>query len=297
MWNKMNLHRLLPVLLVSLLATACTAFAPAPPPAINVAAVADPFQRGLAQGYSMLGNTEASEWDYRAAGVMHAKAADAAAGRLVPVADPDWWNDFRGHPWNAGRWRTMITGSVRVTAYDYRNRLVPWIEANKARDPVTTSGQQVAYECWLEEMTEDDYEDAAKCGLNPALWVAVAAAPAPAPAPAPAAAPNTYLVFFDFDRSDIPPEAAAVIRQAATDARSMQVRVVVVTGHADRSGPTDYNQRLSERRANAVRNALVREGVPNNIIQTAGRGENDNLVQTADGVREPRNRRVEIAFR
>lgn len=288
----MKLHRLIPVLLVGLLATACTVFAPAAPPAVNVAAVPDPFQRALAEGYQRKGNVDTADWDYRAASVMYAKANDAAAGRLVPVADPDWWNDFRGHPWQGGRWRTMITGSVRVTAYDYRNRLVPWIEANRGRDPITTAGQQVAFECWLEEMTEDDFVDAANCGLNPALWVAVAAA-----APAPAAAPKTYLVFFDFDRSDITPEAAAIIRQAAADARSMQVRVVVVTGHADRSGPTDYNQRLSERRANAVRNALVREGVPNNIIQTSGRGENDNLVQTADGVREPRNRRVEIAFR
>jgi OOP family OmpA-OmpF porin len=122
-----------------------------------------------------------------------------------------------------------------------------------------------------------------------------AAAPPP-PAPAPAA-PKTYLVFFDFDRSDITPEAAQIIRQAAADARSMNVRLIVATGHADRSGPTPYNQRLSERRANAVKNQLVREGVPAGIIQTAGRGENENLVPTADGVREPRNRRVEIVFR
>ena len=289
----MKLHRLLPGLLVAFLVSGCAMFAAPPPNFANVAVVADPFQRNLFEGYRRLGDIEVSEWDYRAARVMHGKAAEAAAGQVVPVADPDWWNNYRGHPWQAGRWRTMITGSVRVTAYDYRNRLVPWIEANKLRDPVTTAGQQVAYECWLEEMTEDDYEDAAKCGLNPALWVAVAAAPPPAAAPA----AKTYLVFFDFDRSDITPEAAAIIRQAAADARSMQVRVVVVTGHADRSGPTDYNQRLSERRANAVRNALVREGVPNNVIQTSGRGENDNLVQTADGVREPRNRRVEIVFR
>src|SRR5690349_293830 len=112
MGNKMKLHRLIPVLLVSLLATACTVFAPAPPAAINVATVADPFQRALAEGYQHLGNQETADWDYRAAGVLYAKAADAAAGRLVPVADPDWWNDFRGHPWQAGRWRTMITGSV-----------------------------------------------------------------------------------------------------------------------------------------------------------------------------------------
>jgi OOP family OmpA-OmpF porin len=128
------------------------------------------------------------------------------------------------------------------------------------------------------------------------------AAPPPPPPPAvapppPPMAPKTYLVFFDFDKSDITPEAASIIRQAAVDARTQNVRLIVATGHADRSGPTGYNQRLSERRANAVKSALVREGVAAGIIQTAGRGENENLVATADGVREPRNRRVEIVFR
>jgi outer membrane protein OmpA-like peptidoglycan-associated protein len=123
-----------------------------------------------------------------------------------------------------------------------------------------------------------------------------AAAPPPPPAPPPAA-PKTYLVFFDFDKSDITPEAGRIIAQAAADAKSMNVRLIVATGHADRAGPDAYNQRLSERRANAVKARLTREGVPANIIQTQGRGERENLVQTADGVREPRNRRVEIVFR
>ncbi len=122
-----------------------------------------------------------------------------------------------------------------------------------------------------------------------------AAAPPP-PAPAPAV-PKTYLVFFDFDKSDITPEASRIIKQAADDAKRGNVRLIVATGHADRSGPTAYNQRLSERRATAVKTALVREGVAEGTIQTAGRGENENLVPTADGVREPRNRRVEIVFR
>jgi outer membrane protein OmpA-like peptidoglycan-associated protein len=109
--------------------------------------------------------------------------------------------------------------------------------------------------------------------------------------------PKTYLVFFDFDKSDITPEAARIIKQAADDAKRGNVRLIVATGHADRSGSTQYNQRLSERRAAAVKSALVREGIAEGTIQTAGRGENENLVPTADGVREPRNRRVEIVFR
>ena len=86
-------------------------------------------------------------------------------------------------------------------------------------------------------------------------------------------------------------------RSGRAECTPAAIRLIVATGHADRSGPTAYNQRLSERRAAAVKTALVREGVSEGTIQTAGRGENENLVPTADGVREPRNRRVEIVFR
>ena len=120
--------------------------------------------------------------------------------------------------------------------------------------------------------------------------------PAPAPAPAPVV-PKTYLVFFDFDKTDITPEASRIISQAADDAKRGNVRLIVATGHADRAGSPAYNQRLSERRAVAVKTALVRNGVADGAIQTTGKGEGENLVPTADGVREPRNRRVEIVFR
>ena len=67
-------------------------------------------------------------------------------------------------------------------------------------------------------------------------------------------------------------------------------------GHTDTSGPEAYNMALSLRRANAVKDALVRNGVPAQAITVIGRGEQGLLVQTADGVREPQNRRVEIVI-
>jgi outer membrane protein OmpA-like peptidoglycan-associated protein len=69
-----------------------------------------------------------------------------------------------------------------------------------------------------------------------------------------------------------------------------------VTGHADRAGPDSYNMALSMRRADAVKAVLVREGVPANQIAVVARGESQPLVPTADGVREPQNRRVEIVL-
>ena len=127
--------------------------------------------------------------------------------------------------------------------------------------------------------------------------------PAPPPVVAPPAPPappvvqrRVFLVFFDWDRATITPEGMGVIQQAAAAYRSGAPVQIQITGHADRSGSPGYNQRLSERRANAVADALVRLSVPRRDMLVSGRGEGDNRVPTADGVREPQNRRVEIVF-
>jgi OmpA-OmpF porin, OOP family len=135
---------------------------------------------------------------------------------------------------------------------------------------------------------------------TPAAAPAPMAAPAPAPAPAaavPAPARN-YLVFFDFDKADLKPDAMNIVTQAAQNfPKTSGVTRIEATGHADRAGSDTYNQRLSLRRAEAVRAELIRQGIPANQIVVAGKGEREPLVQTADGVREPQNRRVEIILR
>jgi len=125
--------------------------------------------------------------------------------------------------------------------------------------------------------------------------VPVVAPPPAAPAAAPAG-PRLFSVFFDFDRSELSPEAQPIIAEAARYAREGGVSRIMVTGHADRAGPASYNQTLSERRAESVRRALVREGISEAEITTVGRGETEPAVPTPDGVREPRNRRVEIVL-
>ena len=77
----------------------------------------------------------------------------------------------------------------------------------------------------------------------------------------------------------------------------MQTTRIEVAGHADRAGTPQYNQRLSERRAAAVANELDRQGVPRSAMVVQAFGESRPLVATADGVREPQNRRVEIILR
>jgi len=137
----------------------------------------------------------------------------------------------------------------------------------------------------------------------PVVAEPVAAAPEPAPEPAPVVEPapapeiaRNYLVFFDWDKSDLLPFALDIIAQAAENARQGGITTIVATGHADRSGTDAYNMRLSQRRAEAVQAELVRLGIPVSEIKVAWKGERDPLVPTDDGVREPQNRRVEIVF-
>lgn len=122
------------------------------------------------------------------------------------------------------------------------------------------------------------------------------ATPTPVAAQAQQAARN-YLVFFDWDRAGLTDRARQIVAEAAAASIRVQVTRIEVAGHADRSGPDGYNLALSIRRARAVADELVRQGVPRGSITTQGFGERRPLVQTADGVREPHNRRVEIVLR
>jgi len=119
--------------------------------------------------------------------------------------------------------------------------------------------------------------------------------PAP-PAPPPPPTHQVYLVFFDWDKYNITPEGQQIIQLAANQYRSGGRVTLQVTGFTDTTGSAGYNQRLSERRANAVAAALERLGVPRSDMVVSGRGMNDLRVPTPPGVREPQNRRVEIVF-
>jgi outer membrane protein OmpA-like peptidoglycan-associated protein len=104
------------------------------------------------------------------------------------------------------------------------------------------------------------------------------------------------MVFFDWDKSDITPQAAAILDNAAAQYAQTGQAQVMLAGHADRSGSDQYNVGLSQRRADAVRGYLAGHGVPDGVITTQAFGEGRPLVETADGVREPQNRRVEITY-
>jgi OOP family OmpA-OmpF porin len=116
------------------------------------------------------------------------------------------------------------------------------------------------------------------------------------PAPVAMPMPGEYLVFFDWNKADVTPEAASILDSVVATAKKMGDTKVVATGYTDTSGSAAYNVGLSVRRAEAVKEVLTSEGIPAQNITTIGRGEEDPLVPTGPDVREPQNRRVQIQF-
>jgi len=119
--------------------------------------------------------------------------------------------------------------------------------------------------------------------------------PVTAPEPVPAA-PRSYMVFFDFNKSDLTPEAAGIVAQAAKNAGPAKITQLTVTGHTDTAGSDAYNMRLSRRRAESVAAELEKDGIPSGEIEIIAKGKRDLLVSTGDGVRQPQNRRVQIVY-
>jgi OmpA-OmpF porin, OOP family len=111
------------------------------------------------------------------------------------------------------------------------------------------------------------------------------------------ARPTTFLLYFVTAKDELTPESTADLDKILADMRARPVPDIVVTGHTDTVGTSEYNDRLSMQRAERVKAFLTGIGIPPDRIQTAGRGERGLLVPTADNVDEPRNRRVEINVR
>ena len=101
-------------------------------------------------------------------------------------------------------------------------------------------------------------------------------------------------MFFDFDKSNLTAEAQGTVTEAVSAAKTLGSVRIMVTGHTDAVGSDRYNQALSIRRANSVKDELVRQGLGADSIAIEGKSFHDPLVPTGPSVREPKNRRAVI---
>jgi OOP family OmpA-OmpF porin len=127
----------------------------------------------------------------------------------------------------------------------------------------------------------------------------VVAAPAPMPAPAPPAPVSEKVTFaadafFDFDKSVLKPEGKAKLDDLASKLQGMNLEVIIAVGHTDSIGTDAYNQKLSVRRAEAVKGYLVSKGIEANRVYTEGKGEKQPVADNKTAAGRAKNRRVEI---
>jgi len=182
-----------------------------------------------------------------------------------------------------------------------RDRLVRALSEGKDRYPTDAARAQADFDCWMLNSTVDSQAGAAeqcRVSLGGSLGRFEHDIHRTAFTPPPAAAPQVvnYTVFFDFGSWTLTAEQLTTLQQAIATARAGGQSRITIVGHTDTVGSASFNQALSVKRANVVAEALVDLGARREAIQTSGVGETDLAVPTADGVREPKNRRAVITL-
>lgn len=241
------------------------------------AAQGSAFTQALHTQYSEGAAFERTEHDWTSVAFFVERARLAAAGQApAPTTPADWGLD----------------GTAGLTAA--RDKLVAALGTNApAHAPKSCARAQVNYDHWLEQIQEghqDDHIAAAKAAFEAGLAGCVEPR-------AEVVAPQSFVVHFGFDSAALDSEAQAVLRQAAAAFATTGMTAIDVVGHTDTAGASVYNERLSQRRADAVMNALAGLGVPANAMALSALGQTAPVVASGDNVAERRNRRVELTVR
>lgn len=249
------------------------------------------FTQALSKEYLAFAESERQQYDWYNSQRFAKKGLDSAHGDVVPPEEPgDWSFDDK---------------AAAADIDKAHGRLVKILATNApTRVPVLTATAQVKYDCWVEQQYEgwqkDDIAACRKDFIAAADAIEAPAKPVAAhPAPVkPSVAPQveSFQLFFDFNKDKLTPDAAKIVASVAKAAKTAGYPKLVLTGYTDLSGSDSYNQKLSERRAQAVRKALIAAGVPADRLTTLGKGKTSPLIKTADGVKEPQNRRVAVQF-
>ena len=247
------------------------------------------FSKALSAGYLRLARAEQKEYDYADADFFAERAIRSARGELVLPQEVT---------------ERKLPPEDQIYVLGLRNELIEVFDGGaRAREPELAAAAQIAYECWIQELEENRQQDEiAACrdqldGLIPALRTAITDEVAAAPAPAPKAKPvkgKLFKILFPTGGTNLTDEANKKIAAAVEHAGKYKDVRIVVSGYTDTQGSKAANQTLSEKRARVVAAALRIRGIAASAIKARGFGEEFLDARTADGVAEPKNRRVEL---
>lgn len=242
------------------------------------------FNQNLYHGYISLSEAEYSEGDYYDSDVFAERAAKAATeGGVGPEEIED-----RGLP-----------GDHVAEMTEARAKLITALDAGAAEvDPNRAADAQVYFDCWMQEQEENWQPDditlcrdnfyAALDGIEPAPVAEAPVVSKPKPQSV------RFVVYFDTGKYNIDTEDETVIGEAKAAAEKLGSPIVKISGNTDTVGSVDYNQKLSEMRAQAVVKVLEAGNTPVRAMVSEANGELKPALVTADETEEQRNRRVEI---
>lgn len=268
--------------------------------------VGSAFTKRLTLHYKAYSKNRAKWLDYADARHFAKKGLMAAEGKVVmPEPLSNWHLDDKS---------AATLRGARVNLLQLLNA------GGRAQAPFEAADAQFYFDCWIEQQEQSwvsnnpvackgkydqayaDLKARLQKDLPPSIKAGESVPAKKKAEPNPKAVEATmdegmFLVFFDFNRSLLNDSGNKVIDQIAEQAKKRKdLKAVTVDGYADTSGPDKYNQKLSERRAEAVKAALVLKGVSADIVTTKGHGEHDLMVATPNNTREPANRRAQIKF-
>lgn len=261
-----------------------------------------PFLNNLKQEYLNLATIERSKPDNVDAVLYARKAKMASESKLVMPDDLSQ----RG-----------LLIEIRQLLNSERTKLVSLLDQTRVRLPQESARAQGMFDCWAEESEENfqpediiacrDQYFLAKTALETRLQEVLAEEaipPAPAPEPAPKVIvyetvetvriPEVGRVLFEHNKAVLTKDAEALLKGFVGQINEFVPAKLVVNGYTDTSGTAEYNLKLSAKRAESVKNFLETQGVKADVFETQGFGETKLQVPTADGVKEPANRIVEI---
>jgi OOP family OmpA-OmpF porin len=251
-----------------------------------------PFSAALQQEYITIAQREVDEADWEHGDLFARKGIAAGNGEMVMPEETANW---------------MLPDDKAQVFADARGSLVSALDGGgREIAPDEAAIAQANFDCWIqeEEIENEGFQEKDIAYCRGLFWdnlaiVQTAIAPKPVPepmaepVPAPEPVARDYLVFFDFDKTNIRADAASILDRVAEAMAEIGSNSVTLVGHTDTMGPAEYNQTLSVERAMSVADFLKSKGITRGI-STSGVGQTDLRVPTPDQVEEQENRNVQI---